>query len=95
MIAIGRLLRTDESVIALGLLTTAVLVSPPRGGALSVALVMVAAIASMGGAVYAIRRESSRGARLARVGTWARATAALAASASTLMILDASVAAIT
>ena len=49
MIAIGRLLPTDESVIALGLLTMAVLVSPPRGGALSVALVMVAAIASTGG----------------------------------------------
>ena len=90
----GRLLRTDESVIALGLLTITVMLRPPHGGVLLVALMLVTAIASTGGALYAIRRASVRDTRLARLGSWARAVTALGASASILMILDASVAAI-
>jgi hypothetical protein len=94
MVTIRRLLRSKESAIALALLTAVVLLSPPHGSAFFVALVMFAAIAPTGGALYVIRRASVRGTRLARLGSWARATAALGASASILMILDASVAAI-
>lgn len=94
IVTIRRLLRTEEMLIALALLAAVVLLSPPTGSTLTVAIVIFAAVLSTGGALYAIRRASVRVARLARLGSWARATAALGASASILMILDASVAAI-
>ncbi len=89
---ISGLLRADESLIALGLLTAAVLLSPPRGDALSVALVLLAAVTLTGGAQHALRRVDVM--PTARLGAWARATVALALSASVMMILGASVAAI-
>lgn len=94
LIAIGRLLRSDDSLIAAGLLTVAVVLSPPRGSAWSVVLVMAAAIALTGAALHAIRNATARSMRFARLGAWVRATAALAVSASIMMILDASVTAI-
>ena len=89
---IARLVRADEWLIALGLLTAAVVLSPPRGDALSVAVVLLAAVTLTGVALFALRR--ARVMRAARLGAWARATAALALSASVMMILGASVAAI-
>lgn len=94
MVTIRRLLLTEELLIALALLAAVVLLSPPTGSTLTVTIVIFAAVLSTGGALCAIRGASVRGTRLARLGSWARATAALGASASILMILDASVAAI-
>jgi hypothetical protein len=94
VIAIGRTLRAKDSVVALGLVTAAMLLSPPGGGALSVAVVITATIASTGGALQAIRRFHLRGIRSPRLGSWVRATAALGVSASIMLMLDAGVAAI-
>jgi hypothetical protein len=94
VIAIGAVLRTGDSLIAVGLLTAAVLLSPPRDGVVSTAVVLVAAITCTGVALHAIRKASVQGIRFARLGAWARATAALGVSASILMIFDATVAAV-
>lgn len=94
LLGIRTLLRSGDSVVAFGLLAAAVLVSPPRDSGLRLALVMVSAIVVIGAALHIIRRVSGPDTSLARMGSWARATAALGASASVLMIFDATVSAL-
>jgi|GEM_PF-6152793 len=91
LLAMRTLLRSGDSAVAVGLLTAVVVTCPPGDGGIRLALVMAAAIAVIGAALHAIRRASRPGTRLAWMGSWARATAALGASASVLMMVDAAV----
>lgn len=94
LLAIRTLLSSSDWVMALGLLVAVVVLFPPSDGGWRLALVMVAAGALTAVALHAIRAASRPGTRLAELGSWARATAALGVSASVLMIIDAAVAAI-
>ncbi|HTP21931.1 MAG TPA: hypothetical protein VMJ65_20155 [Solirubrobacteraceae bacterium] len=82
-----------DSLIVLGLLTTAMLLSPPRGGALSVCIVIALVVTLTSAVLHAIRSVGVERGRGTRLGSWARATTALGVSASILMILCATVAA--
>jgi hypothetical protein len=94
LLAIRSLLGSSDWMMALGLLTAVVVLFPPGHGGWRLALLMAAAVALTAVALYTIRAASRPGTRLAHCGSWARATAALGASASVLMIVDATVAAI-
>ncbi len=94
LLAIRALFSSSEWVMALGLLTTVVVLLPPSYGGWHLVLVMVATVGLTAVALHAIRAASRPETRLARFSSWARAAAALGASASILMIVDATVAAI-
>ena len=85
---------SGESLVAFGLLTAVVVLSPPRDGGPRLVVVMSAAIAVTGGALHTISRVSRSGTRASLAGSLVRGTAALAASASVLMIVSATVAAL-
>jgi hypothetical protein len=92
--ATATLLGSGESLAAFGLLTTMVVLFPPSDPGPRLLLVMAAAIALTGVGLHAVRAASRPGTRLARMGCWARATAALGAGASVLMIVAATVSAL-
>ena len=94
LLCIRSLVCSGESVVAFGLLTAVVVMFPPRDAGLRFALVMVAGIAVTGAGMHAISTASRPGTRLAQVGSLIRATAALATSASVLMVADATMAAL-
>ncbi len=94
IVTIGRLLGRLDTLLAVGLLSAALLVSPPRDGGAGLAVAMIGAIRLTAAALHALRTWSTPGSRLDRLGSWTRATVALGVSASVLMIVDATVAAI-
>ena len=91
---ISGLLRGGDSLVMLLFLSAAILLSPPRGGAVSVCIVLATLAVLTAVVLHGIRRAGVRGRLLARLGSWARATVALGVSASILMILGATVAAV-
>jgi hypothetical protein len=86
--------RGGESLIVLALLTTAMLLSPPRLAALSVCIVIALVVTLAGAASHAIRKAEAVGGHRSGLNSLARATTALSVSASILMILGATLAAI-
>lgn len=89
---ITALSRSADRIIALGLLTTAVLQSPPRRGALSSCILIALVVTLTAGVLHALRRAEPVGGTRTHLSPWARAATALGITASMLMILDATLA---
>jgi len=81
-------------IVVLGLLITAMILSPPRRSALLVCILAALVVTLAGAVMHAIRGCEVVGGRHTRLSSWVRATTALGISASILMILGATLAAI-
>jgi hypothetical protein len=94
LLAIKSVACSGESLVAFGLLTAVVVLSPPRDGGLRLVVVMAAEAAATGAALYTVSKASRFRTRRSPVELVLRATVALAASASVLMVINASMAAL-
>lgn len=94
LVRILALSRGRDLPIVLGLLITAMILSPPRRSALLVCVLAALVVTLAGEVLHAIRGGEVVGGRRSRLSSWVRATTALGISASIPMILGATLAAI-
>lgn len=89
--SLGRLLARGDVLLAVALLAVVVVVSPPTDPGLQEVVSMVVAVAVAVATLHLLRFVVGP-ARARRMGSWGRASAALGASASVLMIAGAAAA---